>query len=72
MQRPPCLACLCLKSPCVTYLVFDLNLSQEVASPTHMHQGYNILELVLTNSPFLISDCISISSQSTYYFQSDH
>ena len=50
-------------------LVFNLNLSQEVASPTHT-KG-NISDLVLTNNPSLISN-VSISPQSTSYFQSDH
>ena len=50
-------------------LVFDLNLSQKVASPTHI-KG-TILDLVLTKSPSLISG-ISISSQSTIYLLSDH
>ena len=50
-------------------LVFDLNLSQEVESLTHI-KG-NLLELVLTTSPFLIFDHVSISSQSTYCLQSD-
>ena len=56
-------------SDCLCDFVIDQNMFQQVNEPTHIHG--NILDLVITSDPDLITDLV-VHPHTTYPLQSDH